>query len=116
MRWPSQEKLSCRRSMATCPAIRTSTAAPPAAVRRFPNDFDGIIAGAAANPKTGLDAWRMVMSLAMFKDAESLIPASKYPVIHQAVLDACDAVDGVRDGLIDNPQRCHFNPEVLRCK
>jgi feruloyl esterase len=83
---------------------------------RFPNDFDGIIAGAAANPKTHLDAWRMVMSQAMFKDAESLIPSSKYAAIHQAVLDACDALDGVRDRLIENPQRCHFNPEALRCK
>ena len=46
---------------------------------RYPDDFDGIIAGAAANPKTHLDAWRMVMSLAMFKSAESFIPASKYP-------------------------------------
>ena len=83
---------------------------------RFPDDFDGIIAGAAANPKTHLDAWRMVMSLAMLNDAETLIPPSKYRVIHQAVLDACDALDGVRDGLIENPQRCRFNPEVLRCK
>src|SRR5882672_7092662 len=62
---------------------------------RFPDDFDGIIAGAAANPKTHLDAWRMVMSLAMLKDAETLIPPAKYSVIHQAVLDACDALDGV---------------------
>jgi feruloyl esterase len=83
---------------------------------RFPNDFDGIIAGAAANPKTHLDAWRMVMSQAMLKDTTTLIPPSKYAVIHQAVLNACDALDGVRDGLIENPQLCHFNPETLRCK
>ena len=83
---------------------------------RYPDDFDGIIAGAAANPKTHLDAWRMVMSLAMFKHAESLIPSSKYPAIHKAVVDACDSLDGVRDGLIENPQRCRFDPEVLRCK
>ena len=51
---------------------------PPGARRspRYPDDFDGIIAGAAANPKTHLDAGRMVMSLAMFKSAESFIPAS----------------------------------------
>ena len=83
---------------------------------RYPDDFDGIIAGAAANPKTHLDAWRMVMSLAMFKSAESFIPASKYPAISKAVLDSCDTLDGVRDGLIENPQSCRFNPEVLLCK
>ncbi len=84
--------------------------------RRFPDDFDGIVAGAAANPKTHLDAWRMEMSQAMFRDSGSLIPASKYPTIHRAVLDACDALDGVRDGLIENPVRCHFDPKVLLCK
>jgi feruloyl esterase len=83
---------------------------------RFPDDFDGIIAGAPANPKTHLDAWRMWMSQAMLKDSTTLIPSSKYAVIHKAVLEACDALDGVRDGLIENPQRCRFNPEVLRCK
>jgi feruloyl esterase len=83
---------------------------------RYPEDFDGIIAGAAANPKTHLDAWRMVMSLAMFKSAENFIPASKYPAIGKAVLDSCDALDGVRDGLIENPQSCRFNPQVLQCK
>jgi len=36
--------------------------------QRFPDDFDGIIAGAAANPKAHLDAWRIWMSQAMFKD------------------------------------------------
>lgn len=84
--------------------------------QRFPDDFDGIIAGAAANPKTGLDAWRMRMSQAMFKNAETMIPESKYAAIHKVVLDTCDALDGVRDGLIENPTRCHFDPQALLCK
>jgi Tannase and feruloyl esterase len=83
---------------------------------RFPNDFDGIIAGAAANPKTHLDAWRMVMSQAMLKNAETLIPPAKYPAIHEAVLEACDALDGVRDRLIEDPTRCRFDPQLLLCK
>ena len=36
-------------------------------------------------------------------------------MIHQAVLDACDAIDGLKDGLIDDPTRCHFDPKVLQC-
>ena len=83
---------------------------------RYPEDFDGILAGAAANPKTHLDAWRVWMAQAMFKDKESYIPASKYPIIHQAVLEKCDALDGVKDGLIENPPQCHFDPRVLECK
>jgi feruloyl esterase len=83
---------------------------------RFPDDFDGIIAGAAANPKTRLDTWRIWMGLATLRDPTTGIPKEKYPVIHQAVLAACDAVDGLKDGLIDDPRRCHFDPQVIACK
>jgi len=83
---------------------------------RFPNDFDGIIAGAAANPKTHLDAWRIWMGQAMMKDTSSFIPLSKHPMIHQAVLAQCDALDGLKDGLIQDPTTCHFDPKVLQCK
>jgi Tannase and feruloyl esterase len=84
--------------------------------QRFPDDFDGIIAGAAANPKTHLDAWRIWMAQAMFKDQASVIPVGKFAMIHRAVLDACDAVDGLKDGLIDDPTRCRFDPHVLECR
>ena len=86
------------------------------AAQRFPNDFDGIVAGAAANPKSGLDAWRIWMTQAMLKNQASFIPEEKHRVIHQAVLDACDTIDGVKDGLIENPTRCHFDPAVLACR
>jgi feruloyl esterase len=84
--------------------------------QRYPEDFDGILAGAAANPKTHLDAWRVWMAQAMFKDKDSYIPPSKYSIIHEAVLGKCDALDGVKDGLIENPMQCHFDPNVLECK
>jgi len=84
--------------------------------RRFPDDFDGIIAGAAANPKTHLDAWRIWMAQAMFKDQASVIPVGKFAMIHRAVVDACDALDGVKDGLIDDPRRCRFDAGILECK
>jgi feruloyl esterase len=84
--------------------------------QRFSNDFDGIVAGAAANPKTHLDAWRIWMTQAMFKDQASFIPPEKHRVIHEAVLNACDALDGAKDGLIENPTRCHFDPTVLACR
>ena len=44
------------------------------------------------------------------------IPPEKYPAIHKAALDACDALDGLVDGLIGEPTRCHFDPAVLTCK
>lgn len=84
--------------------------------QRYPNDYDGIIAGASANPRTRLASWQLSIGQAALKDPASRIPPSKYPMIHQAVVGACDAVDGLKDGLIDDPTRCHFDPKVLACK
>lgn len=83
---------------------------------RYPNDFDGIIAGAAANPKAHLDAWRIWMAQAMHASPESFIPPSKHPMIHAAVLTTCDALDGAKDGLIEDPTQCQFDPGTLICK
>jgi feruloyl esterase len=44
------------------------------------------------------------------------IPASKLPAISAAVLAACDALDGVSDGILNDPRQCHFDPSVLRCQ
>ena len=44
-----------------------------------------------------------------------VIPAAKYPLINQAVLAACDAKDGVADGVLENPGACAFDPKVLQC-
>src|SRR5438105_7776390 len=80
--------------------------------QKFPDDYDGIIAGAPAN-RTAISLW---IAAAVLKDPASYIPPAKYPVIHQAVLDACDLRDGVKDGLVEDPTRCKFDPKVLLCK
>jgi len=87
-----------------------------AEVQRYPDDFDGVIAGAQANPRTRLNAWQLSIGQAALKDPAASIPRSKYPAIHNAVVAACDALDGVKDGLISDPPRCHFDPHVLVCK
>jgi feruloyl esterase len=84
--------------------------------QRFPNDYDAIVAGAPANPRTRLSTWQMWAAHAALKDPASAIPPSKYPIVHKAVLDACDAKDGLKDGLIDDPRLCNFDPKVLQCK
>lgn len=80
--------------------------------QKFPDDYDGIIAGAPAN-RTAISLW---IAFAVLKDPASYIPPAKYPVIHQAALAACDLRDGVKDGLIEDPTRCKFDPKVLLCK
>jgi Tannase and feruloyl esterase len=80
--------------------------------QKFPDDYDGIIAGAPAN-RTAMSLW---IAHAVLKDPASYIAPSKYPIIHRAALAACDNVDGLTDGLIDDPTRCHFDPKVLLCE
>lgn len=84
--------------------------------QRFPADYDGIVAGAPANPQTRLAAWNVYVGQAALKDPAHTIPGSKYPMIHQAVLNACDALDGLKDDLIGDPGRCSFDFKTLACK
>ncbi len=84
--------------------------------QKFPEDFDGIIAGAPGNNWTGRAIESMWIAQAMHKDEESYIPPSKYALIHKAVVDACDSLDGIKDGVLEDPTRCHFDPKVLECK
>jgi feruloyl esterase len=84
--------------------------------QQYPADFDGIIAGAPANFRTHLQVGQIWTASATLKDPASFIPPAKYTLIHRAAVDACDALDGVKDGLLENPLRCHFDPKVLECK
>src|SRR3984885_1778548 len=81
---------------------------------RYPDEFDGVIAGDPATFRR--NAWALWLANVSFKDPADYIPPAKYLMIHQAVLSACDTIDGLKDGLIDDPTRCHFDPEVLQCK
>jgi len=83
---------------------------------RYPSDYDAIIAGAAAIEHMQLHAARIALNVFVHRSANSYIPPEKYPVIHRAALNACDALDGVKDGLIEDPARCRFDPHVLECK
>ena len=85
--------------------------------QRFPNDFNGIVAGAPAIDTTPMyQAARMWVPHATLKNPASYMPPGKYPMIHQAVVNACDGIDGLKDGLIDDPRQCQFDPKVLECK
>lgn len=84
--------------------------------QRFPLDYDGIVAGAPANYMTHLVAGDVWTAQATHASAASYIPPGSYALIHKAALDACDAVDGLEDGLIGDPLRCHFDPGVLLCR
>lgn len=86
--------------------------------QKFPTDFDGIAAGDPAYDITHLQAVSVYLSWVALRHgvkAPEYVPPSKFPVIHRAVLDQCDALDGVRDGIIEDPQLCHFDPATIQC-
>ncbi|MEQ1574467.1 MAG: DUF6351 family protein, partial [Vicinamibacterales bacterium] len=84
--------------------------------QRFPADFDAILAGAPGYDRVNQSVQMLMNAKATLDRPESMIPSSKYPVIHRAALNACDAGDGLKDGLISNPLQCRFDPAVLQCK
>ena len=85
--------------------------------QRFPDDFDGIIAGAPAMnfqvQNSLLHGWEARSNTGA--DGSALIVAADLPLLHAAVLKACDDIDGLKDGLISDPRQCRFDPAVLAC-
>ncbi|WAZ26205.1 tannase/feruloyl esterase family alpha/beta hydrolase [Streptomyces cinnabarinus] len=85
--------------------------------QRYPDDFDGIAAGAPANNMVVQNTFHHAWNVLTNRDAEGdyILLADQLPLIHQAVLDACDARDGLTDGVLDDPRRCDFDPKTLVC-
>ena len=84
--------------------------------QRYPADYDGLVAGSPGLNWTGRAVQSVWIAQAVHKDEASAIPPEKFALIHNAVLQACDARDGVKDGVLEDPTRCHFDPSVLQCK
>jgi feruloyl esterase len=84
--------------------------------QRYPNDFDGIIAGAPANDHINLHAGDMSRQIDIYKDPAGYLNSTKVATLAAAVMNACDELDGVKDGLISDPRQCKFKPQTLLCK
>lgn len=78
----------------------------------YPGDFDGIVAGSPVLDMSGTMIDYNWIGQAM---AEAPLPAAKLPVVFEAVIAACDSIDGVVDRLIDDPRNCHFDVSTLLC-
>jgi feruloyl esterase len=85
--------------------------------QRYPNDYDGIVAGDPTASFTRLTlGGRLWVAIQTLKDPSRYIPASKIPVIAAATVTACDEADGLKDGIIADPRECHFDPATIQCK
>ena len=84
--------------------------------QRFPADFDGIIAGAPGLDWTGRAAQAVYVAQALENNEAARLSPQKAQLVHAAVLRACDLHDGVKDGIVGDPERCEFDPGVLQCQ
>ncbi len=83
--------------------------------QRYPDDFDGLVVGAPGLYNTGNSMRRIWIGQSQV--GAGVIPAQKLPLLTKAIYDKCDALDGLKDGLIDDPRRCKFDParDVPKC-
>jgi feruloyl esterase len=84
--------------------------------QRFPADFDGVIAGAPVNNQLTLNATQFYSMKTLIEHRGLALPAEKVQRLHEAVLEACEASDGVEDGFLNDPLACDFEPESLQCE
>src|SRR5207247_3234575 len=80
--------------------------------QRFPKDFDGITVGAPVLNFTGT----MLHYVQLLKSGS--LPPAKIPALNTKIYESCDAKDGLKDGLIDDPRRCDFQHarDLPRCE
>jgi feruloyl esterase len=81
-------------------------------VQRYPDDYNGVVAGAPATNWTKLHIEQMWGNLNM-QLAGNFVPQCKLDAATNAAIAACDMIDGVQDGVIEDPLRCNFDPKVL---
>src|SRR5215510_2308154 len=85
------------------------------AAQRYPDDFDGIVGGAPAS-HTSTQAFGQIWFSQALSDPAGALSREKLALVHDAVLNACDGLDGAKDGVLENPLACTFDPKVLACK
>ena len=85
------------------------------AAQRYPEDFNGIVAGAPALYGSK-QSFGQIWIYQATADGASALPLEARRIVHESVLAACDGLDGARDGVLENPQSCRFDPQVLVCK
>ena len=84
--------------------------------QRYPEDFDGLVVGDPAHMWTSFYASaHLWYALATLDNEDSYIPPSKVAILGDAVTAACDAIDGIEDGVLDDPRKCQFDPGTLTC-
>jgi feruloyl esterase len=84
--------------------------------QRYPDDFDGIIAGAPVYNQVHLNESQVSLQVDLLREVSRVVPQNKVAVFARAVIGACDMLDGVKDGIVNDPSMCTFDPATLLCR
>ena len=85
-------------------------------VQKYPADYNGVVIGGHAAHLTRQIFGQLWLWMAAHPNGVPILPTPKLAILHEAVLDKCDMRDGVKDGLLENPTTCTFDPREIACK
>lgn len=83
---------------------------------RYPEDFDGIVAGDPGYDRVSLNAMFVWSWLVTHPEGDEPFPPSKLPLLADSAIKSCDAKDGIVDGVIGDPFACHPDLQAIRCQ
>jgi feruloyl esterase len=85
-------------------------------VQKYPADYDGVVVGGHAAHLTRQIFGQLWLWTAAHPNGAAILPRSTLRIVHEAVLTRCDRLDGVADGVLENPTRCRFDPKEIQCR
>jgi feruloyl esterase len=85
-------------------------------VQKYPADYNGVVVGGHAAHLTRQIFGQLWLWSVAHPNGVAILPSTKLRVLHEAVLAKCDRLDGVKDGLLENPTLCSFDPKEIECR
>lgn len=83
--------------------------------QRYPSDFDGVVAGSSVSMPAAMQLFLWEAQKGIDAEGREIFTPAAVATLHRAVLAACDRIDGIPDGQIDDPRRCRYDPAALLC-
>jgi feruloyl esterase len=85
-------------------------------IQLYPDDYDGVIAGAAGPTMPVMSVRHLWQALYQQRNPDGAMSDADWNVVAAAAVRACDADDGLADGIVENPAHCVFDPGVVQCR